>query len=127
MKALSVLSIGAGIFLIVGCATANHPSNSAPGPLPPAAGTLPTDHLWVISAVFGSGKKFADVTDRVDTLLHEPSAVFYARAPWLGVDPNPGWNKTLIIVYEFKGRRHIFTSSGGRVSLEEIIHHPNKG
>ncbi|MGH8024951.1 MAG: hypothetical protein ACRED1_15275 [Limisphaerales bacterium] len=76
----------------------------------------------MISAVFGTGRKWADVTYRVDDLLHQPSAVFYARAPWLGVDPNPGWNKTLVIVYEFKGQRRIFTTSGGRVSVQELIH-----
>jgi hypothetical protein len=126
MKTLSLLCIGTGLYLLAGCATANHHPNTAPTTAPPIAITSPADQLWVISAVFGSGKKFADVTSRVDTLLHQPSAVFYARAPWLGVDPNPGWNKTLIIVYEFKGRRHIFTTSGGMVSLEELVHPPKK-
>ena len=56
-------------------------------------------------------------------MLHEPSVEFYARPEWLHADPTPGWNKELVIVYEFKGRRHIFmTGEGGKVSAEELIH-----
>ena len=59
--------------------------------------------LLVISAVYGSGDKFADVTYRVNDLLRDPETVFWARPQWLGADPTPGWNKALVIVYEHDG------------------------
>ena len=122
MKTTSLIGIGAGILLIAGCATAPHHNNWAG--TPPTAATSPADKVWVISAVYGSGTNFADVTYRVDTLLHQPLVEFYARPQWLHADPTPGWNKELVIVYEFKGRRHIFmTGEGGKVSADELIHH----
>jgi hypothetical protein len=121
MKTLYLLCIGAGTVLIAGCATAPDHKNRAG--TPPSAVTSPADKLWVISAVYGSGTNFADVTYRVDALLHQPSVEFYAHPQWLQADPTPGWNKELVIVYEFKGRRHIFmTGEGGKVSLRELIH-----
>jgi hypothetical protein len=81
----------------------------------------------VISAAYGSGTSFADVTYRVNDLLHQPSVEFFARPEWLNADPTPGWNKALVIVYEFKGRRHIFTTGeGGKVSVEQLIEQAKK-
>jgi hypothetical protein len=70
----------------------------------------------VISAVYGESTNFADVSIRVSDLVRQTSG-FNAQPSWLQADPWPGWNKTLVIVYEVKGRRHIFTTSeGGNVS-----------
>lgn len=78
--------------------------------------------LLVISAVYGSGDKFADVTYRVNDLLRDPETVFWARPQWLGADPTPGWNKALVIVYEHDGRRKVFTTGeGGEVSVERLL------
>ena len=89
--------------------------------------TSPTDKLWLISAVYGSGTNFVDVTYRVDAMVHQPSVTFYARPEWLGTDPTPGWNKELVIVYELNGRRHIFMAGeGGKVSADELIHHAKR-
>ena len=75
----------------------------------------------VVSAVYGSDLYFADVTSTVDDLLHHRDNAFFARTEWLRADPTPGWSKALVIVYEFKGRRHIFiTGEGGRVSLQQL-------
>jgi len=76
----------------------------------------------LISAVYGSGTSFADVTDRVKSLLDEPDACFYANPPWLGADPTPGWNKALVIVYEVKGQRRTFTAGeNGEVSAALLM------
>lgn len=84
-------------------------------PAPPQ----PKINVSVVSAVYGSGDKFADVTDRVKTILDEPGAQFYVKPHWLGADPTQGWNKTLVIVYQFEGKRRIFTTGeGGAVSAE---------
>ena len=71
----------------------------------------------VISATYGSGGNFAEVTDRVGQLLQATNAEFWAHPDSLGADPAPGWNKQLIIIYEFQGKRHLFTTGeGGQVS-----------
>jgi hypothetical protein len=76
----------------------------------------------LISAVYGSGTAFADVTDRVKSLLDEPGACFYANPPWLGADPTPGWNKALVMVYETGGNRRTFTvGENGEVSAELLV------
>ena len=53
--------------------------------------------------------------------LRQPDGEFFARPEWLKVDPTPGWNKALVIVYDCKGHRHIFTAGeGGKVNLAEL-------
>lgn len=79
-----------------------------PNGQPAPAGEHPPINL--ISAVYGSGTNFADVSDRVRSLLNEPGARFYANPQWLGADPTPGWNKALVIVYETGGQRRTYTA-----------------
>jgi hypothetical protein len=102
-----------------------------PAKLPPAIRSEPvvpaSADLLVISAVYGSGTSFADVTYRVREMIHEPTAEFFARPEWLHADPTPGWNKALVIVYEFKGKRHSFAcGEGGRVSAGILIQEATK-
>ena len=81
----------------------------------PAAGIL------ILSATYGSGTHVADVTDRVNDLLRNPDVEFFANPGWLQTDPIPWWNKELVIVYEYKGKRHMFTTGeGGRVTVSEL-------
>jgi hypothetical protein len=81
----------------------------------------------VISAVYGSGISYADVTYRVNDMIHQPAVEFFARPEWLRADPTPGWNKALVVVYEFKGQRRTFTcGEGGRVSAEILIQEATK-
>lgn len=76
----------------------------------------------IISAVYGSGQNFNDVTDRVCDLLVRPDSEFFARPEWLKTDPAPGWNKELVVTYEFHGQRHIFmTGEGGRVTATILL------
>lgn len=89
--------------------------NGKPAP-PPAR--VP---VQIISAVYGSGTAFSDVTDRVKALLEEPGALFQANPNWLGADPRPGWNKALVIVHQFDGKRRTFTAGeNGEVSAAKL-------
>ncbi len=104
----------------------NHRTNSAT--MPVAAIPTQANPMRLISAVYGSGTKFADVTDRVNNLLKKESVQFFAHPNWLGADPTPGWNKELVIIYEFKGCRHIFMAGeGGAVSAEVLIQQAMQG
>ena len=78
--------------------------------------------LVIISAVYGSGQNFVDVTARVNDLFRDPAVEFDSKPQWLQADPTPGWKKELIITYEFKGQRHTFmTGEGGRVDLARLV------
>lgn len=118
------LLIGLGICLAAspGCVTSPQVANTAVRPAGMAnLGHSEAARLLVISAVYGSGDKFADVTYRVNDLLREPKAYFWAKPEWLEADPTPGWNKALVIVYEWNGRRQVFsTGEGGTVSVARL-------
>lgn len=119
MKTL-VSSSGLLAVLMMGCAA---PSNSTPSASRPAAALpSPSAELLVISAVYGSGTSYADVTYRVNELVHQPGVEFFARPEWLQADPTPGWNKVLVIVYEHRKQRSIFScGEGGRVNAAILI------
>jgi hypothetical protein len=103
--------------LLGGCAS----QSKTAAPTPPRTVSPTTDGLLVISAVYGSGISFVDVTNRVAELLHQSETEFFARPEWLHADPTPGWNKALVIVYEIKGHRHIFTvGEGEKVSAQQL-------
>ena len=123
MKTFPLLNLGASLLLAAGCAnTSSHFSKQNHTNQPPTADSSPAAHLLIISAVYGSGTKFADVTYRVNDLLRQPGVEFFARPEWLKADPAPGWNKALVIVYEVRGRRYSFTAGeGGKVSLEQLL------
>jgi hypothetical protein len=123
LQKLPLFCVATGLLLISGCAS---PSRSARAEARPLREAVPSDapasKLLVISAVYGSGDKFADVTYRVNDLLRDPETVFWARPHWLGADPTPGWNKALVIVYECDGRRRTFsTGEGGEVSVGRLL------
>lgn len=120
MNKTHFLGFASALLLIAGCAT-NRPA-PGPGHRPPVAGDFPNANLLIISAVYGSGTHFADVTYRVNDLLRQPGVEFFARPEWLKADPTPGWNKALVIVYEHQGHRRIFTAGeGGRVSVDTLL------
>jgi len=75
----------------------------------------------VISAVYGSGTNFADVSNRVADLVRQGPG-FNADPGRLKVDPSPGWNKALVIIYLVNGHRHVFTAGeGDRVSAHILL------
>ena len=90
--------------------------------VPPVRASDASSNLLVISAVYGSGTRYADVSCRVSELLHQADVEFFARPEWLRADPTPGWNKALVIVFEFENRRHLFTTGeGGKVSVDALL------
>jgi hypothetical protein len=122
MKALLLFTLVSILAFANGCATAPCARCSA---RPPLVTDTPDAKFLIISAVYGSGAHFADVTDRVNALLAEPGIEFFARPEWLRADPTPGWNKALVITFEYKGRRRIFTTGeGGTVSFAKMLKQP---
>jgi hypothetical protein len=120
MKTLNLLSAGVCLILAMGCASRSH--TSEPVARTAAAVSSPSANLLVISAAYGSGIQFADVTYRVNDLIHQPGVEFFARPEWLRADPTPNWNKALVIIYECNGQRRIFTTGeGGRVSAQVLL------
>ena len=104
--------------LLSGCSTYSHRHPSMETSIEASKST----DCRIISATYGSGSHFADVTNRVNDLLRQTNTHFWAKPKWLGVDPAPGWNKALVIVYEHKGRRRIFTTGeGGTVSIARLL------
>jgi hypothetical protein len=123
MKTHRILIIAASL-LAAGCATSHNISSPHH---PPLEAATPAADLLIISATYGSGSNFSDVTYRVNDLLRQPDVEFTARPQWLGADPTPGWNKALVIVYEFKGQRHTFTTGeGGKVSVSVLLDEAKK-
>ena len=118
MKTYHLLILSAAL-IATGCAT----SRDACLPLqPPLATASPGANLLIISAVYGSGTNYVDVSERVNDLLRLPNVEFFSRPEWIQVDPTPGWNKALVIVYEYKGKRHLFTTGeGGKVSVLDLL------
>jgi len=82
-------------------------------PKPKAKEEPPTSRLlepkrWrvqVLSAVYGTAGKDADVIAKVRDLVEEKPRFFAVNPVALGADPNPGWNKSLHIVYMKDGVR----------------------
>ncbi len=122
-KPVAFIPILAAVCMASLCAHAK--AQEEPESIPPriaqagARKQSPVMNLLVISAVFGAGTHFADVTCRVNYLLCQSDAGFCANPPALGGDPIPYTRKALVIVYEFRGARHIFTADEtGAVSLD---------
>jgi hypothetical protein len=73
--------------------------------------------IEIISATYGAGTQVADVTARVREAFGKPPAQVFARPNSLETDPYPERSKTLVIVYTYKGHRHLFvTGEDGRAS-----------
>lgn len=123
IKVYSTLAL-MGLLACAGCAYTPKTSKHL---VPPSAVSTESANVWIISATYGSGNSFADVTDRVNDLIHQSNVEFFARPEWLHADPTPGWNKALVIVYEYKGRRHMFsTGEGGQVCLDSLLQPTDK-
>jgi hypothetical protein len=65
--------------------------------------------VQVVSAVYGEYTNFADVSYRVRDLIHLDTG-FQVQPSFLQADPFVGYHKVLVIVYDVKGQRHIFTA-----------------
>jgi len=114
----------AASLMVAGCAS---PTKTGSVHRLPAMAPTPAADLLIISATYGSGTQYSDVTYRVNDLLRQPCVEFFARPEWLSADPTPGWNKALVIVYEVKGHRHTFTTGeGGKVSASALLEGADK-
>ena len=71
--------------------------------VPGAKAVVPEVELKVLSAIYGTGGKDADVTERVRELLIKERRAFRVSPGDLGADPNPGWNKGLTVKYMVNG------------------------
>jgi hypothetical protein len=82
---------------------------AVPAPAVPQAGKpqdpLPNTGIEIISATYGSGRRHADVTDRVIDFMETNPRRLVVRPQDLGADPTPGWNKELVITHKWRGHR----------------------
>ena len=77
--------------------------------------------VQVVSAVYGEYTNFADVSHRVRDLIHLDTG-FQVQPSFLQADPFVGYHKVLVIVYDVKGQRHIFTAyENGNVSTKTLL------
>lgn len=53
----------------------------------------------ILSASYGTGGKYADVTERVKHYVEVKRETFWANRETLKSDPNPGWNKSVTVKY----------------------------
>ena len=60
--------------------------------------------LKVVKAMFGGGRKFANVTERVRDLVEKQNTDFYVSSKFLKKDPTPGWKKELHLTIEIDGK-----------------------
>lgn len=96
----------------------------------PAAAVQKSDPLtprrWpvqILSAIYGTGGKDADVTAKVKEYV-DVRRVFSANPPSLGADPNPHWNKGLHIIYMKDGIRREQWRNEGETILPESFYGP---
>ena len=61
--------------------------------------------VQILSAIYGTGGKDADVTAKVKEHVETFQRPFWANPPGLGADPNPYWNKSLHVIYMKDGVR----------------------
>lgn len=59
--------------------------------------------VTIVSASYGTGGKHADVTVVVRKMIEEKRQMFSVTPSVLGADPNPGWNKELLVNYRKDG------------------------
>lgn len=118
MKIPSSLCIAASLFLSMQILTSQETAPAAaPDPAVVAPNFLNRSGIQIVSATYGSGVNFSDVTDETVKLLNEQSR-FYACPEWLRADPTLGWNKALVIIFKYLDHRYLFSSGeGGKVDI----------
>jgi hypothetical protein len=93
----------------------------------PVAAAAPAGEPKVVSAYFGTGDGFADVTARVAELIRTEPAGFATTEDELQADPTPGLRKEFMVVYEYGGQRRVFTThDGGMCSRDLLVQNPAK-
>jgi hypothetical protein len=88
---------------------------------------LLTPKRWpvqILSAIYGTGGKDADVTAKVKEHVEEARHMFSVNPTDLGADPNPYWNKSLHIVYVKDGVRREQWRNENEYVLPESFYGP---
>ena len=80
----------------------------------------PDESVDILAASYSFGSQYADVTRRVQDLLRQ-GKTFQANPPCLLADPQPGWNKALVIFCEVRGKRAIFSVGEGEAVSRELL------
>ena len=80
--------------------------------------------VQIISAVYGTGGKNADVTAKVKEYVEVMRRKFSANPKDLGADPNPYWNKGLHVVYMKDGVRREQRRNENETVLPESFYGP---
>ena len=80
--------------------------------------------VQILSAIYGTGGKNADVTAQVQDYVEKRRVTFSANPVDLGADPNPGWNKSLHIVYMKAGVRREQRRNENETILPESFYGP---
>ncbi len=83
---------------------------NAGGTIPPPPTPAGGDRVQIVSAFYGTGMLFTDVTARVTELTKPGSPPFTVDVNTLQADPTPGLKKEFIVVYDYNGVRKTFTS-----------------
>ena len=101
-----------------------------PKPVPPTQARLALleTRRWpvqIISAIYGTGGRNADVTARVKQLVEIERKFFAANPGHLKADPNPYWNKSLHIVYYKDGVRREQRRNENEHILPESFYGPH--
>lgn len=75
----------------------------------------------ILSARWGTGNHWADVTDKVKELAARPNVV-PANPDTLGADPAHGWRKKLQIIYVQDGQSHtVWIAEDEDIQVEDLI------
>lgn len=128
MKTVRVCIMIPAAFLVAGIGYSSPAPTTAPAPAtqPTAADGIRIKDLLLEQALFGSGSRLADVTDRVALLLLSEPQGFTAQADWLRTDPVPGKNKSLLIRYRYRDQEHLFMVTGNnRASYAALLEGPD--
>ena len=62
------------------------------------------DELAIVTAYYGVQGRNVNVTDRIQSLVHNGSLSLVVNNGAAGIDPAPGFDKLLIIIYRYHGR-----------------------
>ncbi|MES2661079.1 MAG: hypothetical protein V4689_20825 [Verrucomicrobiota bacterium] len=119
MKIPSPLCLAASLLFSAPVLTSQEASPAIATPAPEVSypNFLNKSGIQILSATYGSGVHFSDVTDEAIKLLNQQSR-FYACPEWLRADPTPGWNKALVIVFKHQDKRYLFScGEGGKVDV----------
>ena len=80
----------------------------------------PNESVAILAASYSFGSQYVDVTRRVRELLRA-GETFRANPQCLLADPQPGWNKALVIFCKVRGERAIFSVGEGEEISRELL------